>query len=448
MRLLRAFMLTITPVLADITLFTCLFALVSSSRDVGMLQIPLAAFVICAAVISLLNCILARRERTVLKIVLVNLAVAILCEYILLSALDNAAGLPIYAVCTLLFLYPAFRTLYLIRRPPNANTMMLYSQAAFFGIACYLLLQYNEYFRPGWGLTVLCLTSQALNLSLLVYLRSEERRSQINNTGGAERWLIFAFRIGLMLTMGTLLAFFMLPGTRAMIMNILNYSYSALLWILDFLYRLLAYLYNLLFGSPAYENPKYEGGGGFLPSGSISQKEFGTNYFLIALFWLLCAAMFRWMIKLIMARLRPFTSNNVRQIKEASPSFWRVVKKKIMGLGDHMRYYSLLLIHFRQPAGVFARLERKGRLCGCPRLPGQTPREFIMTLNNKTTSEETDASNAFSDLAERIDALCFQTNGDYNSTLHTPSYKPLPANQIRTMLRVMRKHRHKKRKQA
>jgi len=196
----------------------------------------------------------------------------------------------------------------------------------------------------------------------------------------------------------------------------------------------------MLFGDPAYENPKYESGGGLLPSGSISQKEFETNYFLIALFWILCAFMLRWAFKLIKARLRPFTGNNVRQIKDGQSSVWNSVRKLIMRLGNRIRFYELLLIHFRQPAGVFARLEQKGKRCGCPRQPGQSPREFLTMLSGETAPEETDARDALSELADHLDLICFQSCSNVNSPPRSPC-KTLAAGRIHVILRVTRKHK-------
>ena len=439
MRLPRAFILNITPVLADITALSCLFALVTSSRGEGMLQIPLALFVICAAAMSLLNCILAFRERTILQTALANLLLAVLCEIILLPSVGNASGSFIYTACALLFIYPALRGMYLIRRPPSANTMMVYSQAGFFVIGCFLLLRHNEYFRPGWGLTVLCFVSQAMNFGLLLYLRSEERRSRAISAGGPERWLIFAFNAGVMIVLGAVPALFLLPETRAAFTRVLYSIVNALLWLLDKLISLLDYVLSLLFGGPVDIKLPSGGVGGPLPSGSISQKEFETNYFLIALFWLICAVVLIWLFRLIKARLRLFTGSNVRQIKDASPPFWRLIRKKLAGLGNRLHFYAMLLINYRTPAGVFVRMERMCKRRGCPRLPGQTPREFLEMIGSRTGREDVNANRALSDLAERLDMLCFQTGRD---AAPPPRHlnEELSSGQIRAMLGIIHRN--------
>jgi uncharacterized membrane protein YqhA len=408
-----------------------------------MLQIPIAAFVVCAAAMTLLNCLLARWKRTVLQMSLANLVLAALCVSILLSALGNASGLFVYVACALLFLYPALRSLYLSHHPPTTNTMMTYSQAAFFGIGCFLLLQHNGTFHPGWGLNVLCFVSQGLNLALLSYLRSEGRNSKSGYAGGRERWFILPFYVGLILILSIVLAFFILPQTRETLINILdliknifNSIKNALLWVLDYLFRFLEYLLSFLAGNPS-EPPIIEGTGLSSMLSPVGRRE--VNYLLLAMLSLVGVTVLAWAIyRFRKARLRfGLYSSNVKQITVASAQFWSFVRKMLSRLSNRLHFYSLLLIHFRQPAGVFAQLERKGRLCGCPRLPGQTPREFLEMLSSRTAPEEADARDALSGLAERLDILCFQA--DRNAISKPCSPHKVSANEVRTMLRAIRK---------
>jgi hypothetical protein len=439
MKLFRAFMLTITPVLADITVFSCILCLITSSRDEGMLALPLVAFVICTAAVSLINCVLIRWLRNLIPIVLFNLVLAVLCAGILLSMLGNVTT-GLYAVCTLLFIYPAFRCPYLVLRPPPTNTMMLYSQAAFFGIGCYLFLQHNDYFRPGWGLTALCFISQAMNLGLLLYLRFEEQRTRFANTGGPERFLIPLFKAGIMLAMGILLAVFMLPETREMLMRGFNHAINILFWMLAQLLRLLDFLLSLLFGSKEYGDAVFnQVNGGLISGRGIGQREIEAHLFVVVIFWLLCAVLFIWMFKWIVnsikSRLRTIPSNNVQKINETSFNFWSYIKIIMFKCINHFRYCLLLLVHFRQPAGVFARLERRGKACGHPRLAGQTPRDFLEMINRRLAPEETDACEALMALAEYLDILCFR---DGKSLKSKKTKKTVTAYERRVMLRAVR----------
>ncbi|MDR1001472.1 MAG: DUF4129 domain-containing protein [Clostridiales bacterium] len=440
MRFPKEFFRTFVPVLADITVLLCVYSRLSiTNLSYGyetneMIQIPIALFLLCAAAMSALNCLLARREYTMSRVAMGNLGLAVICEFVLLPRLGNASGALAYVFCAILFVYPVLRSLYLAYNPVGVNTMMVYSQLAFFGIGIFLCMQQDEAFRSGIGLNALCIVSQGLNLGLLSYLRSEGRRKYSENGRSASAWAFVISSAGVAAALSVVLLFLTLPGTKESILRILSSFKGFFFWIARVILRFFAYIASLF---PNSQAQTLSGTGiGLVPMPSEGRGAVSPGWVpLILLGVFAMVALYR---AFKYRRGNRLARGNVVAESVSELSLPIFLKDLFARINSRLRFYWLLITHFREPAGIFIRLEYRSKRRGCPRLPGQTPREFIEMLIRHSPDEEKDARDAFAELAKQMDILCFSNNLSGLSPYRSLNGS-LPSAQAHAMLRSVRR---------
>ncbi|MDR3288980.1 MAG: hypothetical protein LBT22_06090 [Peptococcaceae bacterium] len=437
---MRSYLFKMIPLFSDMTAFYCIFILFSQGTDAGKMWFSFPLYVLCGLAAALANQLLARRDRSLLRVVGVNAVAALLSELVMFLAPHHIAGWFAYAVAAVIFLYPAPRSLRFARRPAEAGVMLMYTDVSIFGFALFFGAQLFPSFQPEAWVNGLCLLAIGLNIYALSSLRGESaaKARLAAKTARQGVWILIPALL-LLILLTVLLGLIFLPTALATILALLGTLRDGALWVLRLFLRGLLYLASLLLDP---EGGLIEGPPPLTvaPPTSIGEAEelpvwmfFGGIGGIFAVL----GALFLWLlIRFRKSRLRWRTlQGNMSAVKADTPSLWEVLRSLWRRWRQQVSFYRLLLSRFNTCAGVFVRLELRGRRCGCERRPGQTPREFLAALCAAyVPEEEAGVRSAFAQLARQIDVLCFR-EGRATAPLK------LERAQIKAMMRPLRPRR-------
>jgi len=412
MTLGKSFYYALTVLFANMTAQYCIFILLTSVKGNAM-GFHLLSYFGFAVLALTINCLLSRKERSVLQIVILNAFIAVLGAIVLFVLPHEISGFWGYLCAGLIFLYPAPRGVFLLRNPFSIGKMLSWCEMSALGTSVFFIAQLG-YFSPGAVPNILCVVALIGNLAALSSMRMQNIRQTGERGGtGPKRWLLLAALGAIILFFAGLLAL-LLPLGRGAILAAIETVKNLLLAILHLILRFLLFLFSLL--------PVPEFSQGYIPApdpvaipdGAVEgYLEFPliVTIVIVSLIAALAIALFVFIVyRMRRVRLGALGSaNSLLKVKSTAPSLLSLLRAMLRRLRERLSLRLLLLTRFNSCAGVLARLEYRGKRCGVPRGKGQTTREYLMTLLSRSPQADPTAREAFLLLADRIDELCFST---------------------------------------
>ena len=411
MSLGKRFYYSMTTLFADVTALYCTYMFVSVAVGDRMMYFDIIALMLLAAVAALVNCILARRELSMLMFLGINAAVAAVTITAMFLLPHDISGIGFYLAAAVLFAYPAARAAYIIRNPVTAVSMLVYSEMSVIGTGFLFITQIGS-FQPGMTANILCVAAMLLNIVALSSLRMEHAMRARSKTSGLKRGLILAVVVAALLAAAILLGL-VLPATKDVVIAVLTVVERAASAVLDMIWRFLLFIASL-FPAPEdvpvdideqyqFEMPKIR-----------EMAEVNTPRWLVIAFVVVLAGGAAALVLLLLNKLRKMRLHTLRlesvvlREKSTAPSLAAVLHGLLQKIGSKIERYRLLVRNYDNCAGVFIRIERRGRLCGLPRTDSQTPREYLYSLAARL-QEDDPARAVFAELAGQIDLWCFSS---------------------------------------
>ncbi|MCL2616099.1 MAG: DUF4129 domain-containing protein [Defluviitaleaceae bacterium] len=408
MTLAKRYAFAVTPLFSEAVALYCMliiFAQAPRGAEVYLFFPVYAASILASA---FLNVMLFRKERSLNLVIMCNaVAAAFTTAFVLLSP-SAIFGIGMHMYVLFMCIYPAGRSAYLVRKPIMQDSMLVCCELSILGTAFLLLLQLA---RPLPELVMLCFIAIALNLTALSLLRVMQQDKTNVQAPGMQRSFLLVGIGAIIFIFAAFLGVMLLPALRGVITSALGAVWQAVVAAA----RLFGWLLHLLmsrFTPDEIDMP--------LPppaESMIIQAPTEIEYILIpealiytmlALFIAaIAAALVYFIYKSRGFRLRGITLSFAIKARSRSPSIFSVIIAALARLLGIMAFHMRLLLRFNTLAGVFVRIEHRGKRCGYPRHPSEPPREYLMRVcaNNPHVSAETLA--AFMRLASSIDSICF-----------------------------------------
>lgn len=410
MSLGKRFYYTLTVLFADITAFYCFFFFFSFSKNDTQIHYNIAALMLLAAVAAVINSLLARRELSLLLFVGINLGMSGLTVAAMYMLPHEISGFWFNLFAVIAFAYPAIRAAYLIRYPVTAAKMLVYCELSVFGTCIFFLIQFGD-INAGWGVNALCVAAILLNLLALSSLRMAGAiRIHARFGSGLRHGLILLLTVIVMLAVALLLGLG-LPATKEIVLTAVQAVKDAMVYLLQRLWRFLIFIFSL-FPKTKSGPAEMEGLTLFNVSGLPEEAEaMLPTWVSIALVTLLSGIVIALVVFLLMKikKMRmPGIESAVLRQKSTSPSLLTLLFNFFRKIIRKINWYYLLFCNYGNCAGIFIRIEQRGKWCGWPRTAGQTPREYLNCLADKL-AEDDPARPVFTELACCIDSWCFSS---------------------------------------
>lgn len=432
---MKRLILAAIPLYSDMVGLYCLFLLLTNFTDTGMQRFPFFPYLALGLVALGVNLLFGRKERSLRAVAILNILMLAAVETGMFLLSPGISQLGVKVSAFVIFAWPVARGMFLARKSPPAATMLTYSELSIMGAGAFFLAQLAE-FSPGAAANVLCLITIGLNLAALSHLRGLGAvQAQGQRASRRSRAAVLLVAALLMIGATLLLGLLLLPGTTGAIVAAAVAVKDGVLWFLATLWQGIEYLISLLPGSDiAAEAPPLTP----VASNSGGEEGYGPAEIPEWMPYLLIGVIAAVVVVIVVVVLVRLGKNRLRlraaaadagEEKSLSPSLWGLLAAALRRLWGRVRFYRLLLARWHTAAGLMVRLELRGKRCGCPRAPGQTPREFLLVLSAR--AEDAEAKDGFEALAAGIDRLCFASG--------PPAQRlALPAGQVRAMLRATR----------
>ena len=429
MRLGRSYFYTMIPLFSDITFLYCIFLIFSTAPRLktGMMSFYFPGFLACACAAALVNCILARKDRTLIAIAASNAAIAAVTLAVMFSLPNTVSGIPGTIFAALVFLCPAGRSLMLTRNPVTLGTMLSYCEFSIIGTGFFLLAQQGVIIPEGVA-TRLCVTALILNLIALSALRVTGGKKTVKSGTMISRGLVFAVITSLSFLAAWIMSF-LFPSLKDIVLYALAHIRDFILLVLGAIYDFFMFLFSFL--SPAQIEP--------VPQDAMDVMDIAYDYsqdvvmpvpaaLLFVLAALAAAGLLFFLFRLRKLRIKASVADDdFQNEKSASPSLLGLLLSALKKLIKKIAFFFWLITHFNTYAGVFIRLEYRGRRLGLARHKSQTPREFLTALADRFAPQSEEFVTAVLNLASEIDMQCFEQK-------HSSAARKMSREQIRLIL--------------
>ena len=423
----RSFNYAASALYSDMTALICIYAMLTAFSFDHMMAFNFPVYFLCAAAALLVNSLFLRRERTVPAVAAINASASLLTLTVMFLLPHEITGILPCLFASLLFAYPAPRGLFLLLSAVSETRMLVYCEMSVMGAGLFFLAQIGA-FNPGVLINLLCVLALFVNFAALSVSRTEG-----SVTGGIRRSLTVTAILSVTALAGGCLSM-LLPNIRVYAVTALQAAKNAILAFFLLVERVFVLLASLI-----PDGKLYEAEPALLPealvTGEAEELISLPVYFtagLAGLFIAILAGLLLLLLyKMRKARFRKLENNiTISLEKRSSPSLWSVLKTAVIKILCKLKFYRLVMMNFNTCAGVFVRLEYRGRLCGIPRGRSHTPREYLTALSKAAPESDHEACEAFLFLAEKIDELCFSPDADRRAKA--------TRSQIRAMLRAIK----------
>lgn len=437
---MKAYLLGAVPLFSDLTFLYCLFLFLTHYTADVMMVFSFPALLLFGLAGLALNRLLLKKRAQVWVFALVNGGLILGAEVALFLLPNNVAGFFAYLFAGLCFAYPAIRSFTLAYSPPKDSTLLTYVEISFGGTAAFLFIQIAE-FAPGAGPTVLCLVALGLNIVTLAWLRGAGAAKTRIDTGTKRQPVLILALVALgliaVVAVVAVVGLVVLPASASSLVAAAGAVAGGLAWVWGHIWqffllvgRWIVWLISLLPG--AGEAAALAGEEmGALAGGEVEAGELSAWVGMLLPGIALAVVLVVVIIFVVRHRRMRLAAGGGQeafsQQKSGAPTLWQLLLAALRRLAGKLAFLRALAVARGTPAGVAVRLELLCARRGAPRGPGQTPREFLLTLYNKTPPEGELARAGFLALADAVDRRCF--GGGENE-------KNLPRGQVRAMMRA------------
>ena len=409
MNLAKSYVYTMIPLFSDITALYCFFLFFSAAArsGPGMMTFYFPGFLLCACAAALINCLLARKDRTVFAIAASNIAVAAATAALMFYLPHSISGFTATFFAALIFLYPAVRSLLISRLAVTAATMLSYCEFSIIGTGFFLFIQQGVLIPEGTAVR-LCVTAMLLNLLALSTLRMGGGKKNVQTGTAISRGVIFAAVTAFSFTVAWLMSLFF-PAFKDATLYVLSLLWGFVLTILRAVRDFIIFLFSLL-----PETSREIMAGDPMDAAAVNYDlaeeealQFPVIFFVAAaaaVVIILAYFLYRFRKRRIKAMA---AAGDYRNERAASPTLLSLLLSALKRLFGFIKFIFWLLINFNTYSGVFIRLEYRGRRLGLPRRASETPREFLAAMSRRFAQQNEELEGLFLNLADQIDRQCF-----------------------------------------
>lgn len=417
--MVKRFLLLIGPVFSSTVFAVCLFIFLSiAGRSEDVMYFNFALFLLCALISAGVNFFLSGRERTLARVVTVNILLAAVTEALLFTAENNIAGFGMHLIAGLTFLVPAVHSAMLSRKAMRIHTMLTFTEVSVVGTSFFFLLGLSDYSIPTEAYA-LCVAALVLNLFMLSYSRiygiagkeDEESKSAANIQKG---FLLTVLVIAIALCAGAFSAL-LLPAARGAILTALSAFGNGLLFIGKQIGRFVEFLISLIplseTPAPAELPPPAAGGGGAEEAEALRGFS-GLLGPVVVIGLVIAAVILVFLLRKYRKRaLRPRSMSAAGYTVEiGGASFLDALLAAFRRLQKKLVFFAVFCFKRDTYEGMFLRVSRRAGRRGLRRGAPETPEEYLARLFARIPESEPDraaAGRLFADISARIDRRFF-----------------------------------------
>jgi hypothetical protein len=307
----------------------------------------------------------------------------------------------------LISLYPAARSLMLSREAVTAAAMLSYCEFSIIGTGIFLVIQQGRIIPEGMA-TDLCVAAMLINLLTLSILRIGQGKNKIQTGTAISRGIVF-FAVITFSFIAAWIMSFLFPSFKSAVLYALAKLGTLILIILGAIRDFMALIFSY-FKAPDPGPVIAEPTPGFSPEYAFEED---AALFIPAELFIIAAAAAVIGLFVLLMRFRKYrikaasSAENQKTGRSAAPSLASLLLSALKKLIRTVKFYSWLFVHFNTYAGVFIRLEARGKKLGLPRRNSETPREFLGALRGCFALQSDDVDFVFSHLADQIDRQFF-----------------------------------------
>lgn len=396
----------------EMLLLYCLFTVLAFNSTFIAMTFSFPVYAVYGFACMLVHILFFRRERTLGQCVILCVILAAIGQLIMIP-FTNVTGFFFRLYTVIIFVYPAIRCYFLNQSQVDANRMVRYTELSMVYIVIHFVSQLGFY-KPefwtniAWGIVVLVnlITLSLLRIGSAVDENSRERKVQ--------RGFILAAAVTFIIALSCLAGLLFLPEMRQGILALFAGLKGMIFAALAAIERGVRWLFSLFLGFDDGGELPVQGEGMEMSGEELGSAEVSSAvYVALALLAVLVVVAILWLIwKHRKVRL---TGSGLKyksmEIERTGPDFFRKIKELCMKIAAAIRARVKLLSQFHSPAGVYYRLEFRGKRAGYGRNSSQTPRAYLMMLlesngdKNKAVSEG--SPHAIYEFADELDYIIF-----------------------------------------